>query len=102
MTQAIHDLVGALEADTLDTFVAYAKNAGASHLSSNLCEGLRAFPEPSLRANLDFSVAWSARLASFKKPAFSGTTSPASSKSARPSARTRPPSRKLSTVLSMN
>ena len=62
MSEAIIDLVGALESDTLDSLVEKAKKDGASPLSSNLCEGLMAFQDDNSRANLDFSVAWSARL----------------------------------------
>ena len=64
MSEAIIDLVGALESDTLDSLVEKAKKDGASPLSSNLCEGLVAFQDDDARANLDISVAWSARLES--------------------------------------
>jgi hypothetical protein len=62
MSEAIRDLVGAIEADTLETFVERARTDGVSPLSSNLCESLLAFQDEDFRANLDFSVAWSARL----------------------------------------
>ena len=68
LSEAILGLVGALEADTLGDFVTNARHSGASHLSSNLCDGLLAFQETNLRANLDFSVAWSARLVSPAAP----------------------------------
>ena len=64
MNQAMRDLVNALEADTLNTLVEEAKKDGVSPLSSNLCEGLIAFQDEDLRANLDVSVSWSARLES--------------------------------------
>ena len=62
MGDAIHGLINALESDALEQFVEQAKTDGASPLSSNLCEGLVAFQDEELRANLDISVAWSARL----------------------------------------
>lgn len=62
MSDAIHRLINALEADTLDKLVEEAKQDGASPLSANLCEGLLAFQYEDLKANLDLSVAWSARL----------------------------------------
>ena len=62
MNQAMRDLISALEADTLDKLVEQAKKEGTSPLSSNLCEGLIAFQDEDLRANLDISVSWSARL----------------------------------------
>ncbi len=61
MSEAVHGLIGALEADTLDTFVEEAKKEGTSPLSANLCEGLLAFQDEDMRANLDFSIAWSVR-----------------------------------------
>jgi hypothetical protein len=62
MNEAMHDLISALEADTLDKLVEKARKDGASPLSSNLCEGLLAFQDEDLRANLDISTSWSARL----------------------------------------
>ena len=62
MSEAVHDLVRALEADTLADLVGTAQKEGASPLSANLCEGLLAFQDRDLKANLDFSVAWSPRL----------------------------------------
>ncbi len=62
MAEAVRNLIGALEADTLDKLVEEAKKEGQSPLSANLCEGLLAFQDNDLRANLDFSVSWSARL----------------------------------------
>lgn len=61
MSEAVHGLIGALEADTLDKFVDEAKKEGTSPLSANLCEGLLAFQDEDMRANLDFSIAWSVR-----------------------------------------
>ena len=61
MSEAVHGLIGALEADTLDKFVEEAKKEGNSPLSANLCEGLLAFQDEEMRANLDFSIAWSGR-----------------------------------------
>lgn len=62
MSEAIRSLVVALESDRLDQLVEQAKKAGTSPLSSNLCEGLVAFQDEEFRANLEISVAWSARL----------------------------------------
>jgi hypothetical protein len=62
LKDAVFGLVGALEADQLDDFVAAAKPDGASPLSSNLCDGLVAFMNDDLRVNLDFSIDWSARI----------------------------------------
>jgi len=62
MSDAVHDLINSLEADTLGSLVERAKKAGESSLSANLCEGLLAFQDQDLKANLDFSVSWSARL----------------------------------------
>jgi hypothetical protein len=64
MSEAVHQLITALEADTLDKLVEEAKKDGASPLSANLCEGLTAFQYEELKANLDLSVAWSCRLES--------------------------------------
>jgi hypothetical protein len=62
MSDAIIELVGALEVDKLDTLVEKAKKEGASSLSANLCDALMAFQDDASKASLDFSVAWSARL----------------------------------------
>lgn len=62
MSEAVRSLIGALEADTLDKLVDEAKKEGQSPLSANLCEGLMGFQDEDLRANLDFSIAWSARI----------------------------------------
>lgn len=62
MSDAVHRLISALEADTLEKLVEEAKVEGTSPLSANLCEGLLAFQYEDLKANLDLSVAWSARL----------------------------------------
>lgn len=64
MSEAIHRLISALEADTLDALVEEARYDGLSPLSANLCEGLAAFQCEELKANLDLSVAWSCRLES--------------------------------------
>lgn len=62
MSEAVRSLIGALEADTLDKLVEEAKREGQSPLSANLCEGLMGFQDEDLRANLDFSISWSARI----------------------------------------
>lgn len=62
MSEGVRALIRALEADTLDKLVEEAKKEGASPLSANLCEGLLAYEDEDLRANIDFSVAWSSRL----------------------------------------
>ena len=62
MSEAVRSLVGALEADTLEKLVEEAKMEGVSPLSANLCEGLLAYQDEDLRANLDFSITWSSRL----------------------------------------
>jgi hypothetical protein len=62
MSDAIIDLVGAIETDKLDALIEKAKKDGASSLSANLCDGLMAFQDDASKANLNFSVAWSARL----------------------------------------
>ena len=62
MSEAVRSLIGALEADTLDKLVEEASKDGVSPLSANLCEGLLAYQDEGLRANLDFSITWSSRL----------------------------------------
>jgi hypothetical protein len=62
MSDAVNRLITSLEADTLEKLVEEAKQEGTSPLSANLCEGLLAFQYEALKANLDLSVAWSARL----------------------------------------
>jgi hypothetical protein len=64
MSDAVHQLITALETDTLDKLVEEARQDGRSPLSANLCEALAAFKYEELKANLDLSVAWSCRLES--------------------------------------
>lgn len=73
MNEAIRSLISALEADTLDQLVADARRHGHSPLSANLCDALLAFQDNDLRANLEVSVSWSARLAP-PPPDFLGKT----------------------------
>jgi hypothetical protein len=62
MNLAIIELVDALESDKLAELVEKTKKEGASPLSANLCESLMSFQDDTSKANLDFSVAWSARI----------------------------------------
>lgn len=62
MSGAVHGLVAALESDTLEQLIVHSTSAGGSALSANLCDALLAYRDDELRANLDFSIAWSARL----------------------------------------
>ncbi|SAL57207.1 hypothetical protein [Caballeronia humi] len=58
----VREIVRAIEADALDSFVGALKNAPAPVVSSNLCEALSRLHDEDIRNNIDLSFRWAVRL----------------------------------------
>lgn len=60
MYKGLHELVSAIESDSIEQLVAQARLSPMPVLSSNLCEALSTFEDSSLRNSLDLSITWAA------------------------------------------
>jgi hypothetical protein len=59
LSQSLHELVGAIEADLLDEYVEGARRDDAPIISSNLCDALTKLQDDDLRNSLEVGLTWS-------------------------------------------
>lgn len=58
--RSLRDLVTSIEIDSLDELVATSKKGEGAVVSSNLCEALTRFEDPSLRNSVEIGITWAA------------------------------------------
>jgi hypothetical protein len=58
LQRSLHDLVSAIETDSLEKFVASIKQSDTPLISSNFCEALTRFEDESLKNSVDIRITW--------------------------------------------
>ena len=62
LVRSLRDLVSAIEDDSLDTFVDTVKSDSSPNISSNFCEALTRFEDPSMKNSVEIAVAWASSI----------------------------------------
>jgi hypothetical protein len=72
LRRALSELITAIETDSLESFVEDVKKRPVPVVSSNLCEALTRFEDPSLKNSVEIGITWAA---SIPRPASEGQVS---------------------------